>query len=173
MPSVLFVCTANQFRSPLAAAFYKRALLTEGMAMLENRGIQDSDGWFVGSAGTWAVPGKPVLPIVNDVAQKLGVDLSSHSTEKVTGQLLSTYDLVLVMQNSHKEALQMEFPALKDQIYLFSHVTERGSYDIPDLFATEQDVMQIAQEMDSLIQRGYKYIWVLATALHNKRNRVK
>ena len=173
MPSVLFVCTANRFRSPLAAAFYKKTLLSADLDVFENRGIQDSAGWFVGSAGTWTVSGEPVLPIVYDVGLKLGVDLSMHSTQKISGQLLSEYDLVLVMQNSHKEALQVEFPSLEDQIYLFSHVTERGSYDIPDLFDTEQNVMQIAQEMNSLIQRGFKYICVLATALHNKRSRVK
>jgi len=173
MPSVLFVCTANRFRSPLASAFYKKALLAAGEVVQENRGVQNAGGWFVGSAGTWAVPGEPALPIATDASLKFGVDLSSHTTRRVSGRLLSEYDLILVMQNSHKEALQMEFPSRMDHIYLFSHVTERGTYDIPDSYDTEQEVMQIAGEMDSLIQRGYKYIFVLATALHNQRSRVR
>ena len=161
MPSILFICTANRFRSPLAAAFLIKAL--------EEMGITES--WRIGSAGTWATPGQPVLETVANAAQGFGIDLSSHRSARVSRQLLSEHDLILVMQASQKEALVSEFPELGKHIYLFSDVVERRSYDIPDSPVSEQGVQDIAAELEALIQRGLNYICVLATYLHNTRQR--
>ncbi len=135
--------------------------------------IRRAGAWRVGSAGTWALPGEPVLPEVLQAAQKLGLQLADHRAQKVSGILLSQYDLILVMQASQKEALLSEFPQLEDYIYLFSHVVERGSYDIPNSFGSEQEVVEVSAEMDELIRRGLRYIAVLANALHNQRARPK
>jgi protein-tyrosine-phosphatase len=164
MPSILFVCTANRFRSPLAAALLKQVLAEVYGA---------SHAWVVGSAGTWAQPGQPVVPMILDVARHFGVDLAAHRTARVNGQLLAGYDLILVMQSSQKEALQIEFPALADNIYLFSNVVERGSYDIPDLYGSEQEAMEVALDLNELIRRGRERICVLAGALHNERLRMQ
>jgi protein-tyrosine-phosphatase len=169
MPSVLFVCTANRFRSPLAAAMFSRALREEKNREVSSA-IRRAGEWRVSSAGTWATPGQPVLPEAYRAAQKLGLDLADHRSERVSGELLREYDLILVMQASQQEALLSEFPLLEEYVYLFSNVVERGSYDIPDSFGSEQEVMQVAAQMDELIRRGLRYITVLAFALHNKRN---
>jgi protein-tyrosine-phosphatase len=171
MPSVLFICTANRFRSPLAAAVFSRALEEEPDRQIAGA-IRKAGKWRVCSAGTWATPGQPVLPEVLQAAQTLGLDLTDHRSERVSGELISEYDLVLVMQSSQKEALLSEFPQLEEYVYLFSHVVERGSYDIPDSFESEQEVIEVAAEMDELIRRGLRYIAVLANALHNQRARV-
>ena len=160
MPSILFVCTANRFRSPLAAALLQKVLEEE---------CADSNGWTIGSAGTWAEPGQPALPAVLLAARHLGIDLSQHRAHRVSYRMLADHDLILVMQSSHKEALQSEFPDLSERIYLFSNVVERGSYDIPDSYRSEQEVMEIGLELDELIRRGRDRICVLATALFNKR----
>ena len=164
MPSILFVCTANRFRSPLAAALLKQVLAEVYGA---------SHSWIVGSAGTWAEPGQPVVPAVLGVARHFGIDLAGHRTTRVNGQMLSEYDLILVMQSSQKEALQSEFPARADSIYLFSNVVERGAYDIPDLYGSEQEAMEVGLDLNELIRRGQERICVLAGALHNKRYRMQ
>lgn len=161
MPSILFVCTANRFRSPLAAAFLIKAL--------EEMGITES--WRIGSAGTWATPGQPVLQAVSVAAQGFGIDLSGHRSARVSGRLLSEHDLILVMQASQKEALLTEFPELEERVHLLSEVVERRSYDIPDSSGSEQGVLEIGTELDALIRRGVNYICVLATYLHNTRHR--
>ena len=161
MPSILFVCTANRFRSPLAAALLMKAL--EEMAIAES--------WRIGSAGTWATPGQPVLQTVFGAAQGFGIDLSGHRSARVSGRLLSEHDLILVMQASQKEALLTEFPELEERVYLFSDVVERRSYDIPDSPKSEQGVQEIGAELHALIRRGLNYICVLATYLHNTRHR--
>ena len=171
MTSILFVCTANRFRSPLAAAIFIKVLREEQPPEL-TRLLRRAGPWQVGSAGTWATPGQPVLAAVDLAAGHLGLDLSTHRSQCVSRELLSEYDLILTMQSSQKEALQAEFPALADSIYLFSNVIERGSYDIPDLYQSEREALELGLELNELIRRGRERICVLAGALHNERYRV-
>jgi protein-tyrosine-phosphatase len=159
MPSVLFVCTANRFRSPLAAALLERKLHELGLA----------DAWTIGSAGIWTTPGQPALPQVSNAAQRFDIDLSGHRSARVSRKLLSRYDLILVMQGGQKEALLTEYPELEEHIYLFSQVVERRTYDIPDSTDSEDGALELASELDSLIQRGFESICVLATFLQNSR----
>ena len=163
MPSILFVCTANRFRSPLAAA-----ILTK---VLNDRGI--AEGWRIGSAGTWAIPGQPVLTRVAPVAQRIGIDLSAHSSRRVSRRLLNEYDLILVMQSSQREALLTEFPEVQERLYLLSDVVERRTYDIPDSLESEEGILEVSQELQELIGRGWDYICVLATYLNNTRHQAE
>ena len=159
MPSVLFVCTANRFRSPLAASLLQRDLQALGLA----------ESWIVNSAGIWAAPGQPALPQVSEAAQRLNIDLSSHRSIRVSRKLLARYDLILVMQASQKEALLTEYPELEERVYLFSHVVERRTYDIPDAVDSEEEALELVAELASLIRRGLESICVLATYLHNSK----
>jgi protein-tyrosine-phosphatase len=148
---------ANRFRSPLAAAIFRKLLEEKGLA----------DLWQVGSAGTWAAPGQPVLAFVAQAAQTYGLDLSGHRSARVSAELLAGYDLILVMQASQKEALQSEFPALVERIYLLADVVERRTFDIPDTSTSLQGVMDVSADLDDLIRRGLQGICILATYLHN------
>lgn len=161
MPSILFICTANRFRSPLAAAMLRHNLAEMGVV----------DAWHVSSAGTWAVPGQPVLPGLSDVAREIGLDLSGHRSVRVSRQMLAEHDLVLVMQAGQKEALLNEFADLQERVYLLSDVAERRSYDIPDALDSEQAAVEVVAELDRLIRNGLEYICVLATYLHNTRHK--
>lgn len=169
MPSILFVCSANRFRSPLAAGIFKQALQEAESEPNTSFTVGNAGSWKVGSAGTWTTPGQPVLMETYEAAKSLGLDLSNHRSVQVSEGLLSEYDLILVMQNNQKEALQSEFPQLSEQIYLLSHVVERGSYDIPDAHDSQQEVTEISAELNELIRNGMRYICVLATYLHNIR----
>jgi len=171
MPSVLFICKANRFRSPLAAAIFKKALVEEQDQRTSPWNIGSASDWVVGSAGIWAMPGETVLPDVLEAARQIGIDLSDHRSVPVYGSLLSGYDLIVVMQASQKETLQREFPNLEERIYLLSHVTEFGSYDIPDAYGSFQEVMGVIAGMNDLIRRSLRYICILAIALHNKGKR--
>ena len=163
MPSILFVCTANRLRSPLAVAILKKYLLESG----------EKGEWQVASAGTWTAPGQPVISLLAPVAQSLGLDLGLHRSIQVDGQLLAAHDLILVMEPGHKEALQVEFPSLREHIYLLSDVVEGKKYAVPDTFQSEQQVTEVAMLLRSLIFTGYRRIRILATYLHNLREQVR
>jgi protein-tyrosine phosphatase len=152
MPSLLFVCTANLYRSPLAAAFFSRKLEREGQAA----------GWLVESAGTWTVPGRRVHPDLLRAARAIGLELGRHLTRQADQELLAWYDLILVMERGHREALQIEFPAIGERVHLLSQVADRLEYDVPDPKSASVPVEEILEQMRSLIERGYLSICLLA-----------
>ena len=160
MPSVLFVCNANRFRSPLAAALLERKLQRLGMA----------DAWTIGSAGLWATSGQPALGEVAEAAGRFNIDLSHHRSTRVSRALLASHDLIVVMQSSQREALLTEFPELDDHIYLFSNVVERRTYDISDAVGSAREMLELISELDTLIGRGLESFCVLAASLHNARH---
>ncbi len=153
MPSVLFVCTANRFRSPIAAALFARQLQQEHIAQ----------GWTVGSAGTWAEPGLPVIPSPKWVNGHFGVDLEAHKAVRIDRGLLARYDLILVMENNHQESLGFEFPEIKDKVFLLAKVVTGVAYDVPDPGVVPGDTfLDIAKELADLIHKGFQKICLLA-----------
>lgn len=159
MPSILFICTANRFRSPLAAAMLQRELQATGIA----------SAWDVASAGLWATPGLPALPRVISHAQALGLDLSRHRSSRVNGEMVTGYDLLVTMEAGHREALLVEFPALGERVRLLAEVAEGGSYDIPDAWASESEMSAVVRELDSLVRRGMVAMCAAATRLSETR----
>jgi protein-tyrosine phosphatase len=169
MPSILFVCTANRFRSPLAAGIFQKALEEEQRQKPSSWNIGRPGDWTVSSAGLQAISLQPVLPDVLAAAGQLGIDLSDHRSRRMEDIDLNDYDLLLVMQESHRVALQTMYPDHQERIYLFSQVVDYETYDIPDAYNSPQGVMGVCAVLNDLIRRRLSYICVLAIALHNKR----
>ena len=152
MPSVLFVCTANQIRSPIAAALFRDILNKTGQA-------QD---WRVESAGTWTQTGLPASRVAQRVMRELNIDLSQHRTCCVTRDLLAAFDLILVMEHGHKEALRAEFPAIADRVYLLSEMASETG-DVPDpRTGTVDDVRETVSTLQALLERASPRIAELA-----------
>lgn len=170
MPSILFVCTANRFRSALAAEIFVQALVKEEKERKSPWPIGKAVDWEVTSAGIRAARLQLVLPDVFQAGKQLGIDLSGHRSQRVQDLALSDFDLILVMQESQKKLLLNNDPELHEHIYLLSQVIENDSFDFPDTFDSLHGVKGVADVMSDLIQRNMHYICVLAIALHNKRN---
>jgi protein-tyrosine-phosphatase len=132
--------------------------------LLKNGNTND---WQVGSAGTWAEPGLPVAPSARWVSDHLGMDLQAHRARRIDRKLLDDQDLILVMENSHREALQVEFPDLKERIYLLTNATIGMAYDVPDPgVAADDTFLSIAQELSQLMDKGFQNIYQLASLTH-------
>jgi protein-tyrosine-phosphatase len=155
MPSILFVCTANRFRSPLASAFFQNEL----------RKTAASASWIVDSAGTWTTRGLPVLPEVALLARRYDLDLTGHRSKPVTGKLLKVQHLILVMEAGQQEALYNEFPAVRGRVRLLSQVAEGRAYNIPDWMDTPDSVLKIGETLHEIIQKGFLNICRLALQL--------
>jgi len=76
--------------------------------------------------------------------------------------MLTGYDLIVVMEIGHKEALCTEFPEVCRRIFLLSEIVDRIAYDIPDPAKVVEDTDEIVDELYNLIQRGYSEICMLA-----------
>ena len=160
MPSILFVCTANQFRSPLAAAFLVKFLESENRI----------DGWTVGSAGTWTMPGQPASLSALLIADRLGLPgLKTHLTREVDQSILDGADLILMMEIGQLEAIASEFHTVFGRSMLLSEIVDGVHYDIPDPADSLNDPDDVASELQMLIEKGGNKILKLAESLHSAR----
>lgn len=153
MPTILFICTANQIRSPLAEALLKEILHEEGF----------STDWNVESAGTWASDGLPALPYAIKIGNELGVDLSEHRSRMVTADMLKNAKLVFAMEERHKESLKFEFNEFKDKIFLLRELIGQNQ-DIRDPVSNGYPAyVQIGYQIQSILIDGFDELLRLAT----------
>jgi len=161
MPVVLFVCTANRVRSPMAAEMF-RALLKQKR--------NDWRHWQVESAGTWAMPGQPVVGEVQSVLARYGLDVSSHRSREVNGDILARADLILVMEKNQREALCVEYPEHCSRIYLLTEMTGQA-HNVPDpIGGSLADYEQAAVLIQSLLEEGFERIVALTLQHSRERN---
>ncbi len=106
---ILFVCTGNTCRSPLAEALTKRMLADRlgcTVEELPGRGI-----WVL-SAGISAFGDSPAAAEAVAVAGELGADLAEHRSRAIDAELLSAADDVIAMTRGHALALASTFPGI-------------------------------------------------------------
>ncbi|MBC8089941.1 MAG: low molecular weight protein arginine phosphatase [Phycisphaerae bacterium] len=89
---ILFVCTGNTCRSPLAEAI-ARAMIVQ----------RDLPGVEVSSAGTFANAESPASDGSLQVAAENGLDLSTHRATLLSAKLVQTADIILAMGPHHAE----------------------------------------------------------------------
>lgn len=160
MPSILFICTSNQFRSPLAAGLLARRI----------KDLKREGHWKVESAGTWTSNGHPASSYALHIAMKLGLTgLEDHHTRPVNAALLSSFDLCIVMEAGHKEALGLEFPFIRRQMLLLSEAADGLSYDIPDPARPGVDPNEVIHELERLVFKAEPRIIALAEAHARRR----
>lgn len=123
--TILFVCTGNTCRSPMAEGLCRK-LLAEKLEVNESE--LPKAGFFVTSAGTVAMGGGTVSPDAIGVMAELGVDISSHITRPLTPALVSDAEKIFVMSKSHIESIRSLMPEVLDKVKLL------GDMEIKDPF---------------------------------------
>jgi protein-tyrosine-phosphatase len=92
---ILFVCTGNTCRSPLAEAIARKIAIDRGLSDLE-----------VASAGTSAWDGAAASDGALLVGMEHGLDLSHHRAQLLSRELVASSDVVLAMGPHHLERVQ-------------------------------------------------------------------
>ena len=152
MPSTLFVCTANLFRSPLACAFLRRNI-TQSVYY---------PTWRIESAGTWAAEGLPAAGEAQRIAQEYGMDLSAHRTRSVNVELMHSFKLILTMEQGQQEALQIEFPDAADRVYMLSEMAGVRANVLDPAPGSAADCRRVVREIEEWLRLGYSRIIDLA-----------
>jgi protein-tyrosine-phosphatase len=107
--NLLFVCTGNICRSPMA----------EGLA----RNHADRQGWRVRveSGGTLGLVGKPADPLAVKVMNEIDVDIASHQSSGVSQEMMDRASYALVMELRHATKLREQFPEAEDRVLMLGH----------------------------------------------------
>lgn len=157
MASILVLCNANQFRSPLAEYTLRRLLAKD----------PHYAGWQVSSAGVWATLGKPAVSGLAEWANLPG--LASHRSRPLAATLVDQADLIIVMEKGQKEAVQLEFPQARERVLLLTELAGPVAYDIPDPAFSLEDPFKLIHEIIGLTEKGFAEIVSLAEAFAANR----
>ena len=95
---LLFVCSGNLCRSPVAEALFRTRLASAGREIA------------VASAGLIALPGESADETICLAAARRGLDLSGHRSRPLDPALLRWADLVLVMEDEQRRLLRSLVP---------------------------------------------------------------
>ena len=122
---ILFVCTGNTCRSPMAEALFRQMLA-------QRIGCQSDElpdhGYFVSSAGIAASYGSPAAPESATLVADRGANLDAHESQPLTERLLNHADFVYTMTRSHRSAIITRRPEVADRV----RVLASDGGDIPD-----------------------------------------
>ena len=130
MKSVLFVCTGNICRSPIAEGLFRR--------VLGNR--KDIE---VVSAGVHAVSGQPPSLYAVEVCAEVGADISNLRSQPLTAALVDRATHIFAMTGAHLETIQTLFPQGAEKSFLLREFEEPGTTvwrDLPDPIGLGREV---------------------------------
>lgn len=119
---MLFVCTGNLCRSPMAEGLCREATSRLGK-------------YRVLSAGVGAINGLPPTPHSTRAMKEIGIEISHQRSQMLTADLVNQADYVLGMTESHVEAIYMMFPEAAEKTYLlgdFEKNLNDNEREIPD-----------------------------------------
>ncbi|MEZ8013222.1 MULTISPECIES: low molecular weight protein-tyrosine-phosphatase [Vibrio] len=130
---ILVVCVGNICRSPTGERVLQKLLPNKEVA---SAGIAAEKSRLIG---------KPADDTAILIAAENGVDVENHQSQQVTPQLCAQYDLILVMEKGHLEALTQISPEARGKAMLFGQWI--GQQDIPDPYRQSREAFEYAYRL--------------------------
>jgi protein-tyrosine-phosphatase len=144
---VVFVCTGNICRSPMAEYLF-RALLGP------------SSGWVVKSAGTSGFDGLPASEAAVAVLKEKGIDLSPHRSQPLTRDLIDAASLIVVMTTYHEAWIRRLVPQASGKVRLLRSFDGNAAEDeVSDPIGMGTDVYrEIRDEINAALSGLAAYL---------------
>ncbi|MFZ5980064.1 MAG: low molecular weight protein arginine phosphatase [Candidatus Zixiibacteriota bacterium] len=107
---IMFVCTGNTCRSPMAEGALRMLLEKQVPGKFE-----------VISSGTFAADGYPATQYAREAAKMWDIDLSTHASQQLTEELIEDTDLIFAMTPGHLRDIVSLVPEAADKVFLFKN----------------------------------------------------
>ena len=122
MKTILFLCTGNVCRSPMAEGLFRHAVKGRGE-------------FRIVSAGIGAIDGEPPTNHSVQAMREIGIDISHQRSRALTSELIRSADLILGMTHSHTDTVALLYPKAAEKTFLlreFDETLEPYEKDISD-----------------------------------------
>src|SRR6266581_3894952 len=147
MKTILFVCTGNVCRSPMAEGIFRQAIRGRG-------------NYRVLSAGLGALEGQPPSSYAVQAVKELGIDISDRRSRALTPDLVQQADYIFGMTHSHIDTVMLLYPQAAEKTFLlreFDETLDLFEKDISDPIGGSYEVYlncrdQIEQGIASLLR---------------------
>jgi len=144
---IMFVCTGNTCRSPMAAGGLRKLLEKDKIANIE-----------IFSSGTGAASGFPATEYASEAARLWDADLTDHRSQPLTRELINEADLILVMTPLHAYDVINMVPDARDKTFLLKNYPESSlkgeGIDDPiggSLDVYNQSFLEIGEELGRIL----------------------
>lgn len=130
---VVFVCTGNTCRSPMAEAMFRKLLASRLQCSPEE--LVDH-GLLVGSAGVGTYGGNPISPEAATCLKEIGIESDAHVSQPLTAELANQADQLVAMTQNHLDSILHTWPEAVTRTRLL----DPNGTDIDDPFGASSAV---------------------------------
>ena len=142
---LVFVCTGNTARSPMAEAYARK--------MAADRGLH----WEIASAGMAAFPGVPVVAEAVTTLKKIGIDMTGQVSNPLSKMVVDGAAMIVTLTAQHRDMIRTKMPAVAQKVYALKELAgSEDQQDIKDPLDEDQAFFdKIGQEIQDALEKAW------------------
>lgn len=150
MVKIMFVCTGNICRSPMAHYYMQKKV----------KDLKIENNFLISSCGVFANTGEKSTQNAIEAMKDYDVDLTNHRATNISDTNIEDYDYIITLTASQKQQIKYYYPKLTDKTYTLREFVNKDEIyiDIDDPWGLNLSVykscaIEIVEKVDKLIEK--------------------